>query len=333
VIGGENAFGLGGYRGTALEDLLPVTLAGEEPDFIPGLFRPKPNAASHPLVRLYETPEASASAWESLPPMDGFARFHSVRPGSGVLAVHPREKTETGEPLPILAMRNYGRGKVLLVSSDSTWRWRLGAGADYRIASFYPRFWSRAVEYLTGNLELSKVKFSPLPDRLPAREPAVFFLRVFDESFRAPPRGSAEVSVLWTGPDGKTREVLPSETEPGLFPVELTGLSPGNHHLKAVVRLKGRPWGEGGRACTGGGGPPEAPMDRLWLKRVADLTSGEMTELAAADGSRLLGKLPAIRSEAEILGRAEPWSASVWLYLTLACLLAEWGLRRWRGFP
>ena len=119
--------------------------------------------------------------------------------------MHPQERTTDGQPLPVLAIREYGRGKVMLVSSDSTWRWRLGAAADWRIGAFYARFWTKAVQYLTGSLDLSKVKFAPLPDRLPAREPATFSLRVFDESFRPAERTATELTVLWTAPDGRTR--------------------------------------------------------------------------------------------------------------------------------
>ena len=80
VIGGENAFGLGGYRGSPLEEVLPVTLSEEVPDFAPGRFQALPAAAEHPLVALYDSPEASKAAWAALPAMDGWGRFKAVRP-------------------------------------------------------------------------------------------------------------------------------------------------------------------------------------------------------------------------------------------------------------
>lgn len=333
VIGGENAFGLGGYRASALEEMLPVTLGAAAPDFINGLFKAKPAAPSHPLVKLWDTAQASAAAWEALPPMDGYARFGAVKPGATVLAVHPSERTARGEPLPVIALREYGRGKVMLVSSDSTWRWKLGSGGalDWKIGSFYARFWSKAVEYLTGSLDLSKVKFAPLPDRIAPREPARVLLRVFDEGFKPAEKSLTEISVWWTPPDGRLREVLPQEIEPGIYAIELTGLAAGTHRLKASAKLRGRPWGEDQINFLWEPGLTGAPMDRRWLKNAADATGGTLADLSAADAAGLLEKLPPTRREAEVKRRYYPWAEPWWLWLTAALFIAEWGLRRWKG--
>ena len=331
VIGGENAFVSGGYRGTPVEEMLPVALTGAVPDFTVGLFQARPVAKTHPLVRLYDTPEASQAAWEALPPLDGFARFASVKPGATVLAVHPQERTADGQPLPVFAIRDYGRGKVMLASSDSTWRWKLGAAADWRIAAFYARFWTKAVQYLTGSLDLSKVKFAPLPDHVPAREPAQFSLRVFDESFRPAEKASVELSVLWRLPDGKTREVVALETAPGVYSIELTGLAPGGHALRAIAKYRGRPWGEDRVKFRWEAAAAQAPMDRRWIRRAASAFGGSAAELDSVDAAALLGALPPVRVEAEVRRRYHPALGAPWLALAAGLLLAEWALRRWRG--
>ncbi len=331
VVGGENAFGLGGYRGTPLEEMLPVTLSDVSPDFVPGLFKAKPAAPSHPLVRLYPTDDESRQAWDALPPMDGFARFGSVRPGATVLAVHPTEKTASGQPLPVLALRELGRGKVMLVSSDSTWRWKLGAAQDWKAGQFYARFWTRAVQYLTGSLDLSKVKFAPLPDHLPNREPAQFSLRVFDESFKPAEKAGVSLSVAWTGPDGKSREVVPIETEPGVYGVELTGLKPGANRLRASARYRGKPWGEDEVRFDWEAQPAEQPVDGRWLKRAAEATGGTAQSLAAADLDALVSRLPPVREQAEVSRRYHPWASTLWLAATALAFLLEWTLRRLKG--
>ncbi|MCX5794026.1 MAG: glutamine amidotransferase [Elusimicrobia bacterium] len=333
VIGGENAFSLGGYRGTPLEEVLPVKLSSRVPDFIGGLFRAKPVALSHPLVQLYDTPEQSRAAWEALPELDGYGQFVAARPGAAVLAAHPRARTDEGEPVPIFAIRDYGRGKVMLVSSDSTWRWRLGGALDWRTANFYGRFWTRAVQYLTGSLELSKVKFAPLPDRLPSREPAVVALRVFDEGFAPAAAAATELKVLWTAPDGTVREVVPRETGPGAYAVEMTGLAPGWNRLKAMARYQGKAWGEDEARFEWAQTPPEAPMDRKWLRRVAEATGGTFSELSAADAAALLEKLSPVRRQSEIVRRRRLCTSLWWLTAALALLLCEWAARRWRGHP
>lgn len=330
VIGGENAFGLGGYRGTSLEELLPVSLSAQSEDYIAGAYRAKPAAPDHPLVKLYDTREASAAAWAALPSLEGYARFGSVKPQSSVLVVHPEERAADGSPLPIVALRSHGRGKVMLVASDSTWRWKLGSARDWSISQFYSRFWTRAVQYLTGSLDLSKVKFSPLPDRLPPREPAKFSLHVFDEGFQPAPAAATEVSVIWNSPSG-AKSVTAESKEPGVYEIDLVGLVPGSHRLTASARYKGKPWGEDRVGFLWQPQDRQAPMNQAWLKQLAAKTGGAYADLRQSDAEELLRRLPPPRGQAQVRKRYYPWADLPWLALLALLFLVEWGVRRWRG--
>ncbi len=330
VKGGENAFLAGGYKGSPLEEVLPVTLSDRSPDFVPGLFSPKPVSYEHPLVALFDAPEESRKAWDALPPLDGWGRFASTRPDAQIVATQPHESADDGGPLPVIAVRSYGRGKVMLVSTDSTWRWKLGAAGDPLASGVYERFWTRAVQYLTGSLDLSKVKFAPLPDRVTPREPFVAALRVFDADFSPAKAAETRVTLLWTPPGGPAREVAARETEPGVYAVELTGLAPGTHRLRATARVRGRAWGEDSESFVWEPAA-DAPMDRAWLTRAASAAGGEFYDLSRADARSLLAKLPPPRPESEVVRRLRPFSSAPWLALTAALLLLEWALRRRKG--
>ncbi len=331
VKGGDNAFSAGGYKNSPLEEVLPVVLSAQSPDFIPGLFSPKPGPPEHPLVRLYETPELSAKAWAALPPLDGWGRFASVRPGVTVIAAHPRQTTEDGKPLPIAAVRSFGRGKVMLISTDSSWRWKLGAAADPDAAGFYGRFWTKSVQYLTGGLDLSKVKFAPLPDRVPPREPARLSLRVFDEGFGPASPADTRLSVTWTGPDGRPREAAARETEPGAYAIELTGLIPGAQKVRASARVRGRPWGEDEVRFTWEPAQEE-PMDRSWLTKAAEAGGGRFFDLNDLNRPEpVLDLLPSPRPRDETLRRLRPFLSPFWLAFAALLMLLEWALRRRSG--
>ena len=331
VKGGDSAFSAGGYKNSPLEEALPVVLSSRSPDFIPGLFAPKPGPPEHPLVRLYETPELSQRAWAALPPLDGWGRFASVRSGVTVLASHPRETTEDGKPLPIAAVRSFGRGKVMLISTDSSWRWKLGAAADPDAAGFYARFWTRSVQYLTGGLDLSKVKFAPLPDRVPPREPARMSLRVFDEGFGPASAADTRLSVTWTSPDGRSREVSARQTEPGVYAIELTGLTPGPQKVRASARVRGRNWGEDEVRFTWEPAQEE-PMDRGWLMKAAAAGGGKFQDLSVAvRPDELLDLLPLPRPREETVRRLHPFISPWWLALAGCLFLIEWALRRRSG--
>ncbi len=330
VKGGENAFSAGGYRGSPLEEVLPVTLSSRIPDFVPGLFSPRPISWEHPMIKLFDTKDDSRKAWEALPPLDGWARFDKTREGAQVIAVHPNEKAEDGSQLPVIAARAYGRGKVMLISTDSTWRWKLGAAADRLAAGVYERFWTRVVQYLTGSLDLSKVKFAPLPDHVVAREPFIASLRVFEKDFSPAASAQTRVQILWTSPGGAVREASVRETEPGTYAVELTGLSRGTHRLRASARLRGLAWGADETSFVW---EPaiDSPMDRAWLSRTAAAGGGEFFDLAQSKPSDLLDKLPPPTLEKEAVRRYRPFSSALWLALTILLFFTEWAWRRWSG--
>lgn len=332
VIGGSNAYTQGGYRATPLEEILPVNLWTSSDDFLPGLFKPVVLQPEHPLILQSDSLESSKAAWESLPPMDGFNRFNGVKPGATVLLSVTDQKTPGGMPMPLLAIRDYGKGKVMVLGTDSTWRWKLAAGANWRISSFYGRFWNKAVQYLSGTLDLKKVKFSPLPDRMPAQEPALLTLNVFDESFRPLQKRGVDVKTIWTTPDGKQQNVTANEKEPGRYEIALTGLAPGAHIVRGIVRQAGQILGEDTARFLWEAAPPELPLRRQWLKALSERSGGRYSDLSRVDAKDWLAELPAVKKERQVLQRWHVWNSGFWLLLIAACLAGEWLIRRRAGF-
>jgi uncharacterized membrane protein len=332
VVGGDEAFTAGGWKGGVLDDMLPVTLSANSPDFDGGTFSPAVTAKSHPLTQLFETPEESLAAWKALPPLKGFAHFESVKADATVLATVPGQKTADGRPLPFLALRSYGRGRVLLVNSNSTWRWKLRTAADPKLNTFYSRFWSKALSYLVGNLDVPRVKFSPLPERLVMAEPAVFTLKVFDQDFRPAKPEDTEVSVIWTDPKGRAREVPAAPSEPGTYLVSLTGISAGTNRLHAFVKLKGTHWGEASQSFNWNRSQTAMPMAWRRLKQAAEATTGDFSKLGDANAATLLNRLRESPSQEIETRRYYPASTTFWFWLTALLWTCEWALRRWKGY-
>lgn len=332
VIGGSNALSKGGYKGTPLEDLLPVSLSEAPEEFVPGLFEPRVAAAEHPLLSMGLPKEEAAALWKALPPLDGWTRFSAVKPDASVLLAHPTERLASGAALPVAAVREHGKGKVMLVSTDSTWRWKLGGGRDWRLAGFYRGFWARAVQYLTGSLELKKLAFAPLPERLPAREPLSVSLRAFDEHFRPLAGRELDLRLSWERPDGTRRAPPFFEREPGVFQADLTGLDEGRHRLVATARRAGAPWGTDSVEFRWEPPRGDAPLDRARLKAVADASGGRAVELAGPDARALLDALPAPRVESAVASRRALWSSPAWAWVLGGLLLVEWFLRRRGGW-
>ncbi|UPT72607.1 MAG: hypothetical protein M0D55_11635 [Elusimicrobiota bacterium] len=138
------------------------------------------------------------------------------------------------------------------------------------------------------------------------------------------------MSVTWTGPDGKTRDVAARETEPGAYAVELVGLAPGAHKIRASARLRGRPWGED-EARFSWEPAQEEPMDRGWLSKAAAAGGGRFLDLATASAEDALSALPPPRPRDETTRRRRPFASPAWLALAAALFLLEWALRRRAG--
>jgi hypothetical protein len=194
-----------GYDGTPLAEVLPVEFVPVR--FLPAVAdRPQPfvpvlttAGASADMLSLADTPEDSVKVWEKLPGLYWHYPVTKLRPAATALLVHPRAKM--GEkPMPILATQYYGRGQVLFLGTDETWRWRYNAEDKY-----FARFWGQviyqlALPHLLANssrrMQMALERSEALLDR-----PGSVFARLLDRDFR--PLKDKEVPAVLTYLDAK----------------------------------------------------------------------------------------------------------------------------------
>jgi hypothetical protein len=140
------------YRGTPLEDLLPVVLEDPvelrhmQPDrsrsFAPQLEDP---AQPHDIVLLKREPENNRRLWQ-----EGFQQLYVYYPvqqakaGATVLLRHPTEANRYGKRV-LAATSYFPRGHTFFVATDETWRWRDPYGEKY-----YDSFWRNVVRHLAS---------------------------------------------------------------------------------------------------------------------------------------------------------------------------------------
>src|SRR4029079_15186391 len=72
-----------------------------------------------------------------------------------VLAAHPKLKTKSGKPMPVIVAGEYGKGRSLAITTDTLWRWGFVAasrpGDDGRR---YQEFWENAIRWLIQDPDL-----------------------------------------------------------------------------------------------------------------------------------------------------------------------------------
>ena len=151
ALGGRLAFDAGKYKGTLLEDLLPVSLTGgpvEDANSYAPVYKPVLTAAgqSHPITRLTEDLGANQKAWNELPPISVSEVLTNVKPGASVL-LEARRVEGSAQVAPLLIQQRYGRGQTLALTTSDTWRWRMRMDAKNNA---HETFWRQMLRYLVS---------------------------------------------------------------------------------------------------------------------------------------------------------------------------------------
>ncbi len=243
LLGGYHSYGAGGYRDTPLADVMPITMDRlERQDFDapirqdlqwPGPLRIRP-ARSHPLVSL-DLDGDSAAVWRQLPPLAGANRFQGVKDAAGVQVL---AESDAGQP--VLVSGEYGRGRVVAMAGDSTYRWAMqGFDAVHR------RFWRQVVLWLVGreDREQDQVWVKLAQRRLQPEARVTFTAGVHAPS--GEPIAAAELRCEVTLPDGSRREVpMTRDDAQWLGSIETVTL-PGDYTLEVTAVRDGKTLGTG----------------------------------------------------------------------------------------
>ena len=176
LVGGDLGMSRGGYGGSAIEDVLPFRV---DPVVGGGLdesrFAPRLTAEGerHFVTRLEPSPEDNRAVWAELPELDGTNVVGRLQDDSVALLVHP-VRTADGAPMPILAARAAGRGRVLALTADTSWYWNFKTVAQGGSNRQYLRFWQNAVRWLTHDPAAKFLDLSVAGERLePGAEQAI----------------------------------------------------------------------------------------------------------------------------------------------------------------
>jgi uncharacterized membrane protein len=195
MIGGPRSFGSGGYRGTAIADVLPVDLPAsqgslflydkKDPNTNTELFKAKLTAVGkqHPITRLTRKLETNGEAWTNIESLEGFNHVLSTKRDAHVLLEHPTLSTVRGEKSPLVAIREAAKGRVMAVLTDSTWHWSFHAGNKGGDRDHYDEFWSNSIRWLIRDPELELVRVNLPNDQVHVGEEANVRIEAFRSDY------------------------------------------------------------------------------------------------------------------------------------------------------
>ena len=339
MLGGMETFHEGKYLRTPIGDMLPVYLDRDEGvTEAPGKvqFQLAREGWLQPWARLRDNEADERLRLENMPAFEVFNRVRGLKPGASVIA---NVRDEKGAELPALAVQRFGRGRTAALMVGDVWRWGMKDAAAH---ADMDRSWRQLVRWLIADVP-ARVQTTAEPIAADANGTIRVQVRVRDEKFQPVDDAAVTVNIepiVFEGTGGAAGasiklEAEPALTEPGLYQVSYVPRQTGGY--KATATVKNSNGADLGRGEAGWSTDLAAEEFRSLVPNVALLediarkTGGQV--VPAEDLVKFVGHLPELRAPVMETWSYPAWHTPLMFAFALACLLAEWGLRRWKGMP
>ncbi len=332
MIGGDRAFGEGRATFSVLGQALPVEPTGQPATLDNFKARLTPDGMRHPVTAVGAGAAASEAAWAALPQIPG-ANSTRARPGATVLLEHPLQ-TADGKNLPLVALWDYGRGRAMALTVDSSWYWAFTAHAGGAPTRTYDRFWGNALRWLVRDPDLTTLNVAADPPSVEPGRPVGVIVSARLPDYQ--PAAGAEVKVdLLSVKNGKVVGSVRGTTGPdGNVRLELPAPEPGAYKLLGSARRQEQELGEGEDAVAVravGRELSDAAVRPDLMEQVAELTGGKAYQLPLSG----LPTVPILDPPVVEVGRSKDrplWDRWYYLVALVALLGTEWMLRRRFGY-
>ena len=334
AIGGRLSFDGGRYKGTTLDDLLPVSLTGGAVDdansFAP-VYRPVLTGAgqAHPITRLHEDRGANQKAWNELPQISVSQVLSNVKPGASVLLEARRVEGSGPQSAPLLIQQRYGRGQTLALTAADTWRWRMKMDSKNNA---HETFWRQMLRYLVSGTP-QQIEIGTEKEVYALDDTVSIVADIRDKKFN--PVGDANATARVTKPSGVVVDVPLKFTtlnsvntyagefkadELGQHRIELSGTSTSLGQLSArsnmLVSDLNREY-------------YSAAQNSDLLKRISAETGGKY--YTPAEAQSLVDDLIYRQSPYSERVTKDLWDMPINFMLIIGLLSAEWFLRKREG--
>ncbi len=346
MIGGNSAFGKGGYHRTILDRIIPVAMESSDDSETRPIQLKVPAAAwTHPLIAFSDDRTETRKIWGSkFPTLYGMNRVERAKPGATVLA-----REDGGDGNVLIAVQDVGKGRAMAFTSDTTRSWGREfetiwgepltgntRATEYNSDSrYYRQFWVNVVHWLAAGkagktnqavtLELAQGYAAPgeaVKATIKVRNPQEQELATADVILKLG-KIAGTTGVVRARYDNISRAYVATVRVPAAD----------SHVITAVATQSGEALGEDHQLLVGEITDRETEDLRArpdLMSSIAHTAGGQSFTVAGApkDHSALFANLPPSLVE---FRRTALWDKAWWLGTVLGLLSLEWSLRRWRG--
>jgi uncharacterized membrane protein len=222
-LAGRFALSDGAYAKTPLAEMMPLHLTGEKSwsrDFATASLT---DAGRESVIcRIEEERSQNIARWQKMPQIANYAVMGTAKPGAVVL-MNVAEGNH--RPTPLLAIQNYGHGRVGVFATAGSWRWKMLQDHADRTHSM---FWSQLLRWMvteTPGPVLASTPHQVLSDdtHVPLR------VSVRDKNYDTV--SGATVQTTIARPDGGSDvvDLKPDPLEPGMYTGEYTAEKTGTY--------------------------------------------------------------------------------------------------------
>jgi uncharacterized membrane protein len=323
-LGGRVSLSDGGWNRGELAELLPVVLPERKNTFRrdPATVEIGPAGRDSDITRLEDQPEKNAARWKSMPYLADHQDAGQAKPGAAVLL---EARPAPRGSLPLLAVHNYGRGRVAVFATGGSWRWQMGQ--DSKDMS-HETFWRQLGRWIVNHAQGRVAAYTPRAV-LSGERRAALLAEVRDRNYLPAPGATVEATVI--GPGGLTDVAVlePAADSPGAYRADYQAETPGSYLVEVVARRGDDELGRDVFTFLREDGVAEnfrTEQNRDLLERLAAETGGRYYPERGA--SRLAEEIDYSAAGIAVRETRDIWDMPALFLLAAALKAAEWLLRR-----
>lgn len=327
MLGGAESFAEGAFDRTPLGAMLPVYLEGAAgaPETTNLRLELSREGWLEAWARLRNTETAEQQRLAEMPPFAMINPVRGIKPGASVMAT---ATDPAGVRLPAIVAQRYGKGRAVAVTFGDFWRWGM---RDEEARADLEKAWRQLVRYLIADVpQRVELRLEKSSDAAQAMHLKV---RLRDESFEPIENASVRMTLQPLGGDAVKIDAEPAGQEAGLYQAVYVPRNAGAFRVTAkAAEGKGKEIGTAAAGWTTDFAADEFASltpNRALLEHISKQTGGQA--VALADVGSLASNLPDVAAPIMQTITQPLWHAAWVFALAVACLLAEWALRRWRG--
>jgi uncharacterized membrane protein len=331
MLGGKDSFVEGGYGRGPVGEMLPVYLDRLADGSIGGAYRLLLTREGwlQPWIRVRTNELDERTRLAAMPDFLTVNRVERIKPGAQVLA---QVTSADGSAWPALVVQQFGRGRTAAMLIGDLWRWHLRRPDSSE--SDLEKSWRQTVRWLVSDVP-GRVEVETRKSSSAAHSAVEISVRARDKQFE--PLDNAAVTLRVQTPDKRQIELVAEASDSGAGRYEATFAARVPGVYRALVTVAAADGSEVGRRETGWSVEPQTEefraltVNRTLLEEIAKRTQGEV--VSDDDLDQFVASLPNRKVPV-----VETWTYPLWhqwsvFVVALACFVAEWGLRRWKGMP